>query len=280
MAKRIAFLNNKGGVGKTFATIALAEAAARRGHRVLVVDLDPQANATRRLRVASDRTLTTCLQLGVVQGAAEEYRRGHGWEEPLPIDVLSADLDLEDRALEAGQPGAFHRLRKALFGVDEMYDLTLIDCPPSIKGHLTVLGIAALDGVTDTVLVPVTPENDAIGGALRAIKFIRLYREDLGVPALEVRGLIINGHRSGTSLHGARVEQLNGLQLNGLPGPPVLMTVPLQARIAELQDAGRPLGDDARLAPIVDGFAGIVDTLKIRVGDHGAELSRGPGVTA
>lgn len=260
MAKRVAFLNNKGGVGKTFATVALAEAAARRGLRVLVVDLDPQANATRRLRVQVQRTLTECLKLGLARGAAAEYRHRHGWLDDLAISVLPADLDLEDRTLEAGQPGADHRLRKALSGVDDDYDLTLIDCPPSIKGHLTVLGIAALVGVTDKVLVPLSPEHDAIGGAQRSIEYVRLYREDLGVPTLEVRGLIINGHRVGTSLHGTRISQLT----EAAEGPPVLTTVPLRARIAELQDAGRPLGDDAELAPVLEQFDGIVDALRLR----------------
>lgn len=264
MAKRVAFLNNKGGVGKTFATVALAEAAANRGLRVLVVDLDPQANATRRLRVSTGAatpyaTLTACLQLGVGQGVAKEYIHAHGWDERIPIDVLPADLDLEDRTLEAGQPGAHHRLRKALFGMDDDYDLTLIDCPPSIKGHLTVLGIAALDGPGDTVLVPLNPEYDAVAGARRVIEFIRLYREDLGVPALEVRGLILNAVRPRTSLHEAR-----SVQLSTVLGPPVLATVPLRARIAELQDAGQPLSDDAELAPIVGKFDDIVDALMVR----------------
>jgi cellulose biosynthesis protein BcsQ len=262
MAKRIALLNNKGGVGKTFAAVTLAEAAARRGLKVLVVDLDPQANATRRLRVhPSHPTLTTCLQLGVEQGAAIGYRRQHGWDVPnLGIDVLAADLDLEDRALEAGQPGAYHRLRKALFSVDDDYDLTLIDCPPSIKGHLTILGIAALDGLGDTALIPLTPEYDAIAGARRAIDFIQLYRDDLGVPNLEVRGLIVNGHRAGTSLHGIRIDKLTEVM-----APPVMAVVPLRARIAELQDAGLPLGSDPDLlGSIVQQFTLLVDGLKLR----------------
>jgi cellulose biosynthesis protein BcsQ len=259
-ARRIAFLNNKGGVGKTFATVALAEAAARRGLKVLVVDLDPQANATRRLRVptgAHERTLTGCLRLGVQQGAAKDCVFNHGWDEPaLTIDVLPADLDLEDRALEAGQPGADIRLRKALFGMDDDYDLTLIDCPPSIKGHLTRLGIAALDGFGDTVLVPLKPEYDDIAGAKRAIDFIELFREDLGVGNLNVFGLIVNGYRTGTNLHSARVDKLR--ETLALP---VLTVVPLRSRIAELQDAGQPLNAEPELRSTLMQFVGLVDAL-------------------
>jgi cellulose biosynthesis protein BcsQ len=257
-ARRIAFLNNKGGVGKTFAMVALA--AARRGLKVLAVDLDPQANATRRLRAPTARTLTECLRLGVQQGAAKDYVFHHGWDEPaLIIDVLPADLDLEDRALEAGQPGADIRLRKALFGMDDDYDLTLIDCPPSIKGHLTRLGIAALDGFGDTVLVPLKPEYDDIAGAKRAIDFIELFREDLGVGNLSVFGLIVNGYRTGTNLHSARVDRLwDTLRL------PVLTSVPLRSRIAELQDAGQPLNSEPELRPTLMQFVDLVDSLRPR----------------
>lgn len=256
MAKRIALLNNKGGVGKTFATVALAEAAARLGATVLVVDLDPQANATRRLGVSTPDTLTGCLELGVQRGAAAAYRQRTGWDAGLVIDVLAADFGLEDRALEAGQPGAYQRLRKALFGVDDGYDVTLIDCPPSL-GHLTTMGIAALDGVDDTVLVPLELDYDAITGARRAIRFIEMYREDLSVGNVEVAGLIVNKRR-GTSLQDVRVDDL-ATSLT----PPVLTVVPLRAKVAELQDAGQPLNSEPDLRPIVEQFAELVKTLKL-----------------
>lgn len=254
MAKRVAFMNNKGGVGKTLCTVALAEAAARQGWRVLVADMDPQGNATRRLGIRPKRsTLTTCLQPGVREGAAKDVVHQHGWSQRnLRIDVLPATLDLEDRSLEAGMPGAHYRLRQALFGVDadEAYDLTIIDCPPSIRGHLATMAVSALDGFEDTVLVPLMPEQDAMGGAMRVVDFVNLHRSVLGVPELEVTGLIVNGIRTRVSLHDARLDQMT----DTVRGVPIVASVPQRARLAEIQDAGLPLVTDRDLLPILDEF--------------------------
>ena len=259
MAKRIAVVNNKGGCGKTFVTGALAEAAARRGRRVLVVDMDPQANLTRRLRVPVRSTLTACLRHGLQRGAARDYIHEHGWggaDQVLAIHVLPADLDLEDRALESGQPSAHMRLRRALWGVDDDYDLTLIDCPPSIKGHLTTLSLAALDGVGDTVVVPLKPEFDDVAGARRVVTYVEGYREDLGVPSLAVHGVIANGVRPTTGLHEYRISELTAAV-----GVPTLALVMQRTRIAEVQDAAVPLGSDPALTSILRAFEGLADDL-------------------
>lgn len=261
MSKRVAVLNDKGGVGKTLTVLILAEAAARRGAKVLVVDMDPQANATRRLgvrRTQPPRTLTHCLRLGVAAGSAESYITGHGWDDQplMGIDVLPSDSNLANRALEAGQPAADFRLRKALFGVDDHYDLTIIDCQPTIKGHLTTMAVAALNRPGDTVLLALEPEYDAIDGARRAADHLRLFRDDLGVPSLEVTGVVVNRVR-GIGLHDDRRAALNG----SLRGLPVLATVPLRARIAELQDAALPMGGEPGLANILEEFDGLAEAL-------------------
>lgn len=251
---RIALMNNKGGAGKTFTTLSLAEAFAGKGKRVLVVDMDPQANATRRLGVELGDgvpTLTDVLRVGVRNGDAAGAVRPCGWPAPygwakptdtagnMPgnIDVLPADLALEDRTLEAGQLGAANRLRKALYGTDDPYDVTLIDCAPSI-GHLAQMTIAALDDEHDTVLCPLVPENDAMTGAQRAVAYVDLAGVEIGVRA-RVSGLIVTAYR-GTALHEARIGQLP----TTFPGLPVLGKVPLRARVAELLDSGKPLSTD------------------------------------
>ncbi len=267
-------MNNKGGVGKTLVTVSLAEALARSGRRVLVVDLDPQANATDALRVRPERTLADCLTGTVVNGAAIGHVYPCGWSaEHLAqsgirgsgraIGVLPAELSLEDITMQAGLPGSHMRLRRALYGVDDAYDVTLIDCPPSM-GHLTANALAALDDCPagDTVLVPLTPDRPAIAGALRARAFIGMYADDLGVCA-EIGGLVVNKVRGGTTTHDARLAQLAGT----FPGVPLLGSpIPLRAAVDRLVDQALPLGADrgAEASAVRETFDAIAAHLTTR----------------
>lgn len=257
LGHRRALVNNKGGVGKTAFAVELADALARRGYRVLAVDLDPQGNLTRRLAtrdVLGHVTLADVLR-GPGQGDAARCRRPCGWdvEHVENIDVLPSSFGLEDRVLEAGLPGAARRLRKALYGVSDQYDWTLIDCPPSM-GPLTQMAIASLDAEGDAVLLPVVPEHDAVAGALRAVALIDEWAEDLLRPGahVDIAGVIVNAVRSQTTLHQVRLEDLPAQFRRGYDheaDQPIMIPVwephvPLMARIAELHDAGRPCSTD------------------------------------
>jgi cellulose biosynthesis protein BcsQ len=243
---RVALLNNKGGVGKSMATVYLAEALARAGRRVLVVDMDPQANATSALGVTFGdwQTLAECLSGTVTNGAAADYLLRCGWIDAQIADriaVLPSSLALEDITMQAGLPGSHMRLRRALYGVDDAYDVTLLDCPPSM-GHLTANVLAALDDCEhgDTAIVVTTPTKQAFAGALRAKQFIATYAADLGVCA-EITGLIVNQVRGGTTRHEQRVDQLAAT----FPGVPVLGSpIALRAAVGRLIDDELPLSAD------------------------------------
>lgn len=245
---RVALLNNKGGVGKSMATVYLAEALARAGRRVLVADMDPQANATNALGVVvmpGDRTLAECLSGTVANGAMSVgYIYPCGWtdrEIGARIAVAPSSLALEDITMQAGLPGSHMRLRRALYGVDDAYDVTLLDCPPSM-GHLTANVLAALDDCDhgDTAIVVTTPTKQAFAGALRAKQFIATYAADLGVCA-EITGLIVNQVRGGTTRHEQRVDQLAAT----FPGVPVLGSpIALRAAVGRLIDDELPLSAD------------------------------------
>lgn len=285
LGRRLALINNKGGVGKTALVVELAAALARRGRRVLAVDLDPQANLTRRLRAVGQGWDDAGPDLAEVlrapqQGDADRAVTTCGW----PVDyaeqiaVLPSSFGLEDRVLEAGVPGAARRLRKALYEVTDQFDYTLIDCPPSM-GHLTQMAIASLDSDGDAVLLPVVPEHDAIAGATRAVGLIDYWAEDLLRPGqhVAIAGAIVNAVRSRVSLHSVRLEDLPKQLTRGVDtelDEPIKIDVwephiPLAARIAELHDAGRPSSVDRDL--VQGGMVARYDQLADRLDPIGGE---------
>ncbi|MFC4225507.1 ParA family protein [Lysinibacter cavernae] len=203
--------NNKGGVGKSELTVQLAAALARAKKRVLVVDLDPQGNASRRLGVAWDSTDPTPTMSEVIK--ANEVGAGAGavvqcgWveddeptEEAQNIDVLPSRFDLLNRESEAGTVGAVRRVKKALEGFGDQYDVVLIDTRPDL-GHLVQMAFAA----ADTVLVPTDPNFDGVEGAIRVADFISEHAEDLSNPKLDVGGVIVT-RRKVTAEHDFQLE--------------------------------------------------------------------------
>lgn len=211
MAIRVGFGNHKGGSGKTSTVRNLAAALAEAGHRVLVVDLDPQANCSRRMAAKFDPlnpTLTTAEVIHAnADGVAAQAIRPCGWDAPYSdlIDVIPARYDLENRVAEAGVVGAVHRLFRALDGVDDDYAYTLIDFPPSL-GHLTQLGLAAVDAVVGVV----EPEFDGVEGVIRLAEFVANphNRKALDNADLRMIGYIISRVRANL---GAHEHQLRGM---------------------------------------------------------------------
>src|SRR5699024_3212412 len=211
MARRVAIGNHKGGSGKTQTVTGLAAALAEQGRRVLVVDMDPQANASRRLDAAFSRDDPTPTTAEVVHdgssGIAAQAIRPCGWDEPYDsrIDVIPARFDLDNRLSEAGLIGAVLRLSIALEGVDDEHDVTLIDCQPSLS-HLTQLALAAAHHAPAVV----DPEYDGVDGALRYREFVTdaTTRRGLGNSELSWLGAVVNRYDRRV---GAQTFQLEGL---------------------------------------------------------------------
>jgi cellulose biosynthesis protein BcsQ len=261
---RVAVANNKGGAGKTTAVAFLAEALAARGRRVLAVDLDPQANLSRRLGYGEAELATMVTAAEVVaanqKGCAADAIVGCRWTPPTragpaePIDLLPARYDLEARVAEAGQLGSHERLDVALVGVAEDYDVVLLDCPPSL-GHLTQLGLAA----ADTAVLVLRPEYDHLQGAIRVRDFIATYRRHLGRPRLDVAGVIINERDRRRGLHTWHTDSVTDTFGPLVWSPPV----PSRAVLAEAVDAAQPLR--ARGAParaLIETFSALADQLE------------------
>jgi chromosome partitioning protein len=230
--------NHKGGSSKSVTTVQLAAMLAERGMRVLVVDLDPQANASRRLGVRwsaelQQPTISEVIKADV-DGIAADAIVPSGWEHPVGerVDVLMARWDLEARVSEAGTVGAVRRLARALAGVVDDYDLVLIDLPPRLD-HLTQLGLAA----ADAALLVTEPEFDSIEGAVRVRDFIIAHAADIGRPQLNVAGVIVSRVRAQLGAH--------SYQLDGLPDVfgDLLWTpfVPERTILKDATDAAAPL---------------------------------------
>lgn len=203
--------NNKGGVAKTEVTCQLAAALARAGKRVLVVDMDPQANATRRLGIdwdPSNPIVTMSEVISAAQdGAGQAAVLACGWEsEAAPegerIDVLPSRFDLINRESEAGVVGAARRLTKALTGWTGSYDVVLIDTRPDL-GHLVQMALAA----SNTVLIPCDPNFDSIEAAIRVRDFVGRHASDLMNPDLRIAGVVVTRRRL-TAEHDYQIEGL------------------------------------------------------------------------
>ena len=182
MPRVLAVVNQKGGVGKTTTSVNLAAALAQAGRRVLLVDLDPQGNATMGSGVDKrilGRTVYHVL-LGLAEAAAVRVRAERGG-----FDLLPANRDLAGAEVELVElQGRETRLKNALERVAHEYDFVLIDCPPSLS-LLTVNGLSA----AQRVLIPMQCEYYALEGLSDLVGTIKRVRANLN-PELEIAGLL------------------------------------------------------------------------------------------
>jgi chromosome partitioning protein len=229
--KIYALANQKGGVGKTTTAVNLAACLAEAGERALVVDLDPQANATSGLGEHANGTSSYDLLDGV---PLSELARPTRFEN---LDLVPAKDDLAGAAVELPRRPAGERfLAEALARAGETYGFAFVDCPPSL-GPLTINALAA----ADRVLVPVQAEYYALEGLAQVIHSVNLIRSRLN-PRLELAGLLVTMVDARTRLAADVTEEVRRHF-----GPLVFQTfVPRSIRVAEAPSHGLPVVKYAR----------------------------------
>lgn len=199
MSLVFAITNQKGGVGKTTTTVSLAAALAHRQHRVLIVDIDPQANATSAAGVAesAEPAASEAGAAGIYAALIDETPlAGLVVATVTPgLSLIPSAPDLAGAEVELTSVIAReYRLKRALAAVRDGYDFVLIDCPPSL-GLLTVNALAA----ADEVIIPVQTEYLALEGLGHLMQTIELVRASLN-PALRVRGIVLTMFDARTNL--------------------------------------------------------------------------------
>lgn len=250
MGKIIAIVNQKGGVGKTTTAINVGQYLAHAGKRVLLVDLDPQANATLGMGTDHSEVEQGVYELLLEEATAREVIRQTPHHENfhlLPATISLAGATVELVPLEERE----FLLRKALETVREDYDFILIDCPPTL-GLLTVNALVA----ADEVLIPVQSEYFSLNGLKQLMATIDLVQANLH-EKLRMLGVVMTMYDSRFRLSSRVLEQL----YEHFPGKIFRATIPRNVRLAEAPERGQTISEYDPRSPGARAYKKFVEEL-------------------
>ena len=229
MTKKIAICNQKGGVGKTSTAISLSSGLALEGKKVLLVDLDPQGNATSGMGIDKQQIEKTIYHALLEETPIAEITIqtcvDNLWMIPANHNLSGTEVELVS---ELGREG---RLKKALNVLDPSFDLVIIDCPPSF-GLLTINALTA----AHSVIIPIQCEYYALEGLSQLVKTINLIKENLN-SSLEIEGIVMTMADFRTNLTQEVIDEVKKHF-----GSKVYSTViPRNIRLSEAPGFGKPI---------------------------------------
>lgn len=228
--KVVSIFNQKGGVGKTTTNINLAAYIALRGHKVLVIDIDPQGNTSSGFGIDKENLTNTTYELLLTDVAIKDVIVSV--EQIENLDIVPSNMDLAGADLELG--GMENResiLKRKIEDVKDLYDYLIIDCPPSL-GLLTINALTA----SDTVFIPMQCEYYALEGISQLIKTIQKVKKGLN-KNLEIEGVVLTMFDSRRNLQLQVAEELKSYF-----GELVYEnSIPRNIRLAEAPSFGLPI---------------------------------------
>lgn len=227
MAKRIAIVNQKGGVGKTTTCVNLASALRAKGKRVLLCDFDPQANATSGVGLDKSTANPSIYEVLIDGVDCKKSIISTPYCDVIPVNKSLAGAGIEIVSI----PNREYLLKNALDTVAAGYDYILIDCPPSLE-LLTLNALCACD----SVLVPVQCEYYALEGLSDLLGTVRIVKRSLN-PGISMEGVLLTMYDSRTNLSIQVAEEVK----RHFPGQVYATVIPRTVRLSEAPSHGKPI---------------------------------------
>ena len=229
MGKIVSFINQKGGVGKTTTCVNMASYLAVMGKRVLLVDLDPQGNASSSLGIDKDNNLKTIYNVMVDDNLLDEVIIKSKVDN---IDIVPSNVDLAGAEIELVQMNNREKVvKKILQTVRNSYDFICIDCPPSL-GLLTVNALTA----SDSIIIPIQCEYFALEGLTQLMYTIKLVKKHLN-PEITVEGVVLTMKDSRSNLGNSVAADITKYFNNKVYDT----IIPRNIRLAEAPSYGEPI---------------------------------------